>query len=348
MPLIEPMNDRDCLGKLHNAVREFADTAQSRNLATMFPTQVDLIEYIRELDQRDDLGNPRDGPRISCDVMQRLRLPAWDPNCFERVALYLSIMLHIQPDATITSATIMSDNGLHTFPVDIRDGVPHVVVLDPHTPHLRNAMSASAYRLRNCSPMASQNIGPWFEDMTRNACADEGTERCYDHAIADIRNALLTGEPIDDIARVEYVLDIAHRDAQLFGPTGRIAYGRVHQSLRNLSIRLNNKTVSKYLGKLLKKAEPMAGDLLKAALIAKYGPAAQIALTGVDLAVTEPGQNNDPDAKPDKAEASKDDSDADDDAAEAHDDERERRDDPRQLMRRMTLAFRPPVHRKEN
>ena len=155
MPLLEPMNDQDCLGKLHDAVRKFAETEQAHRLAAMFETKGELVEYIRELDQRDDLGNPRDGPRIPCDVMQRLRLPAWDPNCFERVALFLSIMMLIKPEAEITSATMMSDNGLHTFPVEIRDRVPRVVVLDPKTSQLRNAMSATAYKLRNASPVSS-------------------------------------------------------------------------------------------------------------------------------------------------------------------------------------------------
>ena len=44
-----------------------------------------------------------------------------------------TIALLIEPERELTSATLMLDEGLHSFPVEIRDGVPRAVILDPLT-----------------------------------------------------------------------------------------------------------------------------------------------------------------------------------------------------------------------
>ena len=49
--------------KLHQSVTEYMQTDEARALAAQFSTVDELIDFIRHLDQRDDLGDPRDGPR---------------------------------------------------------------------------------------------------------------------------------------------------------------------------------------------------------------------------------------------------------------------------------------------
>ena len=296
MPIIDPKNDPECLNKVHDAARAFAATEQARNMASHLTNLEDVAEYIRALEHRDDLGDPNDGPRIQCDVPQRLRLPAFDPNCLERSAMFIAFASHVEPDVDVSTATVRVDNGLHTYPVIIRDGIPHPVELSSNVAHLRNAMTAAAYRIRNASPMNPSIIGPWFVDMTRQGCIDQGMGDCFDTAVSDIRNALTTGEPLQHVDDIENMLHIAQDNAQLFGAAGRVAYRRVHESIRNLSLGLNSKRVARFLNDLLDTAEPLAKDAVRTALIAKFGPAAQIALDGADIKIKDakkPGNQSD-------------------------------------------------------
>ncbi len=287
MPLLDPLNDQGCLLQLHQRVLEFKRTAEARQLASQFTDLDELITYIRALSQRDDHGDPDDGPRVLCDVTQRLRLPADDPNCFERLALFLAIALLIDPDIHLTSTTMMLDNGLHSFPVEIREGIPGAVVLDPITSPPLNAMNAAAYQTRNASPMNTQYIAPWFADLAYNACLQQGAEDCYEIAMDSIRNSLLTGRPIDAPEEIDSVLALAYPDACLFGAKGETAYERVRRSVRNLSIGVDARRVSGFLNGLIHQVEPLASKAIKTALIAQFGPAAAIALQGLDVAVAE-------------------------------------------------------------
>jgi hypothetical protein len=80
------------------------------------------------LPQRDDFGTPGDGPKVeACQPVQRLRIPAPDPNCFERSALYLGVAELIDPYPVRQLATLDFDWGRHTFPIE--NGAP--VMLDP-------------------------------------------------------------------------------------------------------------------------------------------------------------------------------------------------------------------------
>ncbi|MCE9574530.1 MAG: hypothetical protein K8W52_15385 [Deltaproteobacteria bacterium] len=97
-------------------------------LAEEHETIDELKEWIRSLPQRDDLGDDEDGPRVGeCEPPQRLRLPAPDPNCVERAALYLGVAELIDSRPVRQLATLDTPIGLHTFPVE--DGAP--VILDP-------------------------------------------------------------------------------------------------------------------------------------------------------------------------------------------------------------------------
>jgi transposase-like protein len=51
-------------------------------IARKHATTESLANWIRTLPQRDDDGDEGDGPKVKgCKPVQRLRLPAADPNC---------------------------------------------------------------------------------------------------------------------------------------------------------------------------------------------------------------------------------------------------------------------------
>jgi len=352
MPLLAPINDAGCLNGLHDGASVFRETRTARRLARECGSPEMVPVYIRALRQRDDFGDPNDGPRLACEVSQRLRLPALDPNCFERTALYLALMSILDPEREVTSATLMLDEGLHTFPVEIVDGIPRAVVLDPMTTDLANVMNATAYQLRNTSPMAKEHIGPWFNELAWNACAAQGAEDCYETAMDALRNSLVTGASITHPEEIECVLALARPDADLYGAKGRAAFDRVSRSVRNLSLSLDRGHVAKILTKLAKTTKPMAAEAIKLALVAEFGPVAAVALEGVDVGLEEPEAEAKP--KPDQADDDKRlraflatvAREAEEDAAEDDDDDDDEpvltRAEIHDRMRRMTLGFRNP------
>jgi hypothetical protein len=123
-------NDLTCLGTITEVV---ADLVARRDLllaelAVKYRTTEALAAWIRSLPQRDDEGIPGDGPKVhACEPPQRLRIPAPDPNCFERAALYIGVAELIDPWPVRQLATLDFAWGRHTFPIEA--GAP--VVLDP-------------------------------------------------------------------------------------------------------------------------------------------------------------------------------------------------------------------------
>ena len=125
-----PFNDYPCLGAITQILAAMvADNDPALlELAAQYPTTPRLIDYIRGLPQRDDLGDPDDGPKVhACMPPQRVRIGAPDPNCVERAALFLGVEEINHPEHTRQLATVDTPLGLHTFPVV--DGKP--IVLDP-------------------------------------------------------------------------------------------------------------------------------------------------------------------------------------------------------------------------
>src|SRR5206468_4130270 len=97
-------------------------------IAEKHPTTASLAAWIRTLPQRDDDGDDKDGPKVeACEPPQRLRIPAPDPNCVERSALYVAVAELIDPEPVRQLATLDTPIGLHTFPIE--NGAP--VILDP-------------------------------------------------------------------------------------------------------------------------------------------------------------------------------------------------------------------------
>lgn len=145
-----PFNDLRCLGSITEVVAELVTNRDEviAELAEKYPTTDALAGYIRTLPQRDDLGDEHDGPKVDdCRPPQRLRLPAPDPNCVERAALYIAVAELIDPQPVRQLATLDTPIGLHTFPVE--NGAP--VILDPRVP--RNCLDCGVMFLTE-SPVA--------------------------------------------------------------------------------------------------------------------------------------------------------------------------------------------------
>ena len=128
-----PFNDLRCLGSITEVVSELVTTGDVviAEIAAKHNTTEGLADWIRSLPQRDDDGERGDGPKVEeCKPPQRLRIPAPDPNCVERAALYLGVAELIDPKPLRQLATLDTPIGLHTFPVE--NGAP--VILDPRVP----------------------------------------------------------------------------------------------------------------------------------------------------------------------------------------------------------------------
>jgi len=137
-------NDLTCLGFISEVVVNMVEAGDPLlvEIAQKYPTTEALAAWIRSLPQRDDFGTPGDGPKVeACQPIQRLRIPAPDPNCVERAALYLGVAELIDPRPVRQLATLDFDWGRHTFPIE--NGAP--VILDPRISgeELARGMAAS-------------------------------------------------------------------------------------------------------------------------------------------------------------------------------------------------------------
>ena len=159
MGIIDPLNDKKCLRLAHKRARQLAVIPAFVAYVKQFKTLREFKAHIRSLEQRDDLGDLDDGPRIPCEISQRLRFSPLDPNCFERTVMFLAAGEVLEPGTLRTSASLILDRGWHTFPVELIDNRPYVVVLDPISPP-RNSMLATAYRARRVSPDGQLSISP--------------------------------------------------------------------------------------------------------------------------------------------------------------------------------------------
>jgi hypothetical protein len=146
-----PFNDYGCLGAITKTVVELVENHDEAlvALATQHPSTDALAAWIRTLPQRDDDGTHSDGPRVEvCDPPQRLRIPATDPNCVERAALYVAVAELLDPKPVRQLATLDTPLGLHTFPFE--NGAP--VVLDPRVP--RNCLDSGLAAPSDETPVA--------------------------------------------------------------------------------------------------------------------------------------------------------------------------------------------------
>jgi hypothetical protein len=150
-------NDLTCLGTITEVVAELVARRDPllMELAAKHPTTEALAAWIRSLPQRDDEGIPSDGPKIdACQPRQRLRIPAPDPNCVERAALYLGVAELLDPWPVRQLATLDLDWGRHTFPIE--SGAP--VVLDPRV--TSEALAQGLAQRNQAPPPGAPNPSP--------------------------------------------------------------------------------------------------------------------------------------------------------------------------------------------
>lgn len=219
-----PHNDRDCLGAITDQVAAMVEQRDPA-LVGVAESHADtdaLVTWIRSLPQRDDEGAPCDGPKVeACRPAQRLRVPADDPNCVERAALYLGAAEMIDPGPVRRLATVDTPAGLHTFPTE--DGLP--IVLDPDVS--RNALRAGLFRAGRGRNAAAVSLTPseavdWIAELAEEPAARfAGGPARVSNAHRALRG-VLGGRPLrlGDVRNVGFTFALADREARLYGPAG--------------------------------------------------------------------------------------------------------------------------------
>lgn len=229
--ILPPKNDVVCLRQISAHVQHLVGTrdAAITALARMLGSIAAVIRHIRSLPQRDDVGAPDDGPKArACSPWQRLRLPAWDPNCVERAALYLALAELLDPEPRRWLDTIRTKAGLHTLPIE--DG--RAVVLDPLV--AQNEAQAAVDALGGVQPPTTPHASAaWLVQLAAEPA------RLVVGGPAAVRNArvglqaVAQGEPlprslVDDVA---LALALAEREARRWGPAGVAVIDRVTRRL---------------------------------------------------------------------------------------------------------------------
>jgi hypothetical protein len=202
-----PFNDHACLGSITEVIAELiqVDDPVIAELAANHPTTKSLVGWIRTLPQRDDIGAKNDGPKVeACDPPQRLRLPADDPNCVERAAMYLAIAELIDPWPIRQLATLDTPLGLHTFPVE--NGAP--VILDPRVP--RNClhcgvMLAAGGPVELDARDVIDYSAQLAETSVRNRRNGPGLRRKVKHARNAVMRLVDDGRPLADRGEADAV-----------------------------------------------------------------------------------------------------------------------------------------------
>lgn len=212
-----PINDHVCLLSITQVVRDLVQRRDSvvAEIAARFASTGELAAWVRSLPQRDDEGIPTDGPKVeTCEPPQRLRIPADDPNCVERTALYIAAAEMIDPKPSRAMATIDTKLGKHTLPVE--NGEP--VILDPR--QTRNALRGA---LAVCGPapirMSPAQAIDFVADLAEDAAsaAPGGLELA--RGAREVMRAALVGAviPEDAIEDVAIALALAERAARAYG-----------------------------------------------------------------------------------------------------------------------------------
>ena len=258
-----PLNDHACLGPTTDVI---AAEIAARNpmiidLAERFTSTDDLAAWFRTLAQRDDDGDPTDGPKVAaCRPPQRLDFTNPSPNCFERSATWIAAAELIDPSRVYRLATVSTPNGLHTFPT--RDGKP--VVLDPigtrNTPRVpMSTVDDETRRLRLRRLIGLDETKGLRGDLARARRAKELGHstwvdgRPIDQAIASMEHALASfqaqldalGETRNASAAapvvltpahaVDWIADLAHARADAL-PDGARRIDRGHRAMRGVLV----------------------------------------------------------------------------------------------------------------
>lgn len=191
--IIEPLNDRACLG----TVTEFVRRMQAERgpelaaLAAQFPTTRELARWIRRKPQVDDNGNPDEGPKVyACRPPQRMRLFWETPNCFERTVEYVLLAELIDSAPKRAMATVNTRFGRHTLPIENNQAV----VLDPVM--TRNELEGALFQLDRRPLYVTRNEAlEWMATIAEEPAAVRGEVHRVRNARAAMR-AVMTGQEI--------------------------------------------------------------------------------------------------------------------------------------------------------
>jgi hypothetical protein len=211
-----PVNDEDCLEPISDVVQQVIDSNDPAVLALVqqHPTTEAFAEYIRSLPQRDDLGHPHDGPKVrACRPPQRLRIPAPDPNCVERSALWLVGAEILDPRPVRQLVTIETPWGMHTMPAEQNQAV----ILDPQLP--RNAVCGALFAAFPARfPMTISDGIDWLTTIAvRRAHVDGTLGRIYNAREAMHSILARYVVPPQDLDDVSYTLQLAREEAPRWG-----------------------------------------------------------------------------------------------------------------------------------
>jgi hypothetical protein len=232
-----PFNDLRCLGSITEVVAELVANRDAVivELIKNHSTTESLADWIRTLPQRDDDGDREDGPKVGeCKPPQRLRIPAPDPNCVERAALYIAAAELIDPAPVRQLATLDTQVGLHTFPVE--NGAP--VILDPRLP--RNSLDGGlALAARQPIEIDPRDAIEWTAQLAETSAIDlrNGPSR-----VRRARNAVmqLVDEGIppaspEVVEVVGWMLAMAEKAARKFGPRALAVVRTTAQAIADLA-----------------------------------------------------------------------------------------------------------------
>ena len=225
-----PLNDRACLDKLTLLAIRAVARKDIAELATRFCDTNALAGWIRQLPQRDDRGSLGDGPTVSCDVPQRARVMASDPNCVERSLLYIAVAENVDPLPSRQLATIETRAGRHTLVVE--DGEP--VVLDPQfirncAGRTRRACPSDGRRNGFSLPIDVHQLIDWVQGMARKPAQDREGDQGQMRVTRAGQNlkAVADGAPVGAVRSapgaaedIDFMLDAASTVAPFFGPAG--------------------------------------------------------------------------------------------------------------------------------
>jgi hypothetical protein len=225
--IASPYNDHECLGAITDRVAEQLRQGDEYllEIARQHSSPASLAAWIRGLPQRDDNGDPNDGPKVaSCTPLQRLRVPTHDPNCVERSALYLGVAELLDSQPVRQLATFNTSAGAHTLPLE--NGAP--VILDPSVP--RNAVYAALAEMdEEPMPTSPRDMAEWTAQLAEVEAAQvRNTGTCGgDHAsgpfIRQARDSMmrvLDGKAPtsrEEVERIARMLSLAEQAAERYG-----------------------------------------------------------------------------------------------------------------------------------
>lgn len=228
-----PLNDEACLSKITAWANTASRRADIRELAQRLGTREAVIDHIRSLPQLDDgATDDTPGPRIACDVPQRVRINPLDPNCVERSVLAIALLEVLEPGRTYRLMTIDLAPGVrHTFPVESYvdlSGDPMVAPLwlEPAVP--RNALAAGLHLVRNARGDHGGLLAPldalsWAVGLAGDVAAQSGRWVArHQRALQDVARIAAGKLPRESNA-LGWALRLAVPEALAFGPDGEHA-----------------------------------------------------------------------------------------------------------------------------